>query len=477
MSMRRSFAIVSVLLLALAGVPATPARGGEANSADLAFWQSIERSSNPAEYQAYLDEFPDGRFAALARLRAKAPPPSTPAPPLAAAGVEGAEVAFWQAIENSRDPAEFRAYLDAYPHGRFGELARLRLAALGAGPAAPAAPPNDSVTIEAEGASGPALGLVEDIASIADGGGGGRVLPVVGKGSAQNLDDLHRLRAVDLAIVQTDVLDRARDQERHPGSAPTITYVAKLYNEELHLLARRDVKNLADLAQQKVNLDLRGGGTAITAGRLFALLKIAVLPTYDATATALQKLQKGEIAAVALVAPKPAPVFRHLDGKTGLHFLAVPISPAVTAAFIPTQLEAADYPGLVPSDHPVDAVAVGAALAVAPLDPLSPRYRAAAAFVDRFFSGFEKLLQPGREPQWRDVNLAADLSGWQRFAPAEEWLKRNASLATMTPQALRTIFSRFLEERQQAAGGPAISEREKNDLFTQFERWQHGETH
>jgi TRAP-type uncharacterized transport system substrate-binding protein len=472
--MPRIFAILSISLCALTALSAGPARGAESNSADLTFWQSIEHSSNPAEYQAYLDEFPDGRFAALARLRAKLPPRTIPAAPVPEGGVSNAEVAFWQAIDNARDPAEFRAYLDAYPHGRFAELARLRLASLGAGASAgAAAPANNAVTIETDGSSGPGLDLIEDVASLVGDSTALRVLPVLGQGSAQNLDDLARLRAIDLAIVQTDVLDRAREQGG-PGSQ--ITYIAKLYNEELHLLARRDVNSLADLVHQKVELGPPGSGTAITADRLFTLLKIAVLAAHDPVAAALQKLQKGEIAAVALVAPKPASAFRGLDGNR-LHFLAIPITPAVTAAFIPTQLEAADYPGLVPPGHPIDTVAVGAVLAVAPLDPLSPRYQAAAAFVDRFFGGFETLLQPGHIPQWREVNLAAELPGGRRFAPAEEWLKRNASLSTMTPQALRAIFARFLEERQQAAGGPAVSEREKDDLFTQFERWQHGEVH
>jgi uncharacterized protein YgiM (DUF1202 family) len=36
---------------------------------DLAFWESIEDSENPADYQAYLSQYPDGAFAALATSR------------------------------------------------------------------------------------------------------------------------------------------------------------------------------------------------------------------------------------------------------------------------------------------------------------------------------------------------------------------------------------------------------------------------
>ena len=40
------------------------------------------------------------------------------------------ELAFWASVKDSRDPADFRAYLDQYPSGTFAALARNRLAAL-----------------------------------------------------------------------------------------------------------------------------------------------------------------------------------------------------------------------------------------------------------------------------------------------------------------------------------------------------------
>lgn len=44
------------------------------------------------------------------------------------------EVAFWNSVRNTHNPAELQAYLTAYPNGKFAVLARLRLAALGAAP-------------------------------------------------------------------------------------------------------------------------------------------------------------------------------------------------------------------------------------------------------------------------------------------------------------------------------------------------------
>jgi len=52
---------------------------------ELVFWESIRDSRNPAEFQAYLNAYPNGRFAELARLRAKVEPAPIPKPPAAPA--------------------------------------------------------------------------------------------------------------------------------------------------------------------------------------------------------------------------------------------------------------------------------------------------------------------------------------------------------------------------------------------------------
>jgi uncharacterized protein len=318
--------------------------------------------------------------------------------------------------------------------------------------------------------------IAEDLANLIDDGATRRVLPVIGKGSLQNITDLKLLRGIDMAILQADVLDYARQQNLFPGLEGWVTYIAKLYNEEFHLLARRDIKSVADLANQQVNVDLRGAGTAITAGRLFDLLNIPVTPTYDDHEVALEKLRKGEIAAIAFVAGKPAPLFRDIAGEDGLHFLAIPLKPAVTAVYVPTRLTVQDYPGLVPFDQPVDTVAVGAVLAAANLQVGTDRYRNLANFVEAFFTGFQSLLEPGHHPKWREVNITAELPGWRRFPPAEEWLQRNIQVAAPPNlQDLRTIFSRFIDERQQAAGGQPMTQQEKDQLFGQFELWQKGQ--
>jgi uncharacterized protein len=334
------------------------------------------------------------------------------------------------------------------------------------------------VEIETGRASGISVQIAEDLANIVDDGATRRVLPIVGKGGLQNITDLNLLHGIDLAIVQDDALNLAREQHLAPG-ADHIPYIARLYNEELHLLARGDIKTVGDLANRKVNVDLRGGGTEVTAMQAFRLLNIPIIAVNDDVGTALEKLRGGEIAAVALVAGKPAPILRDLVGETALHFVAIPTNSAIAAAYVPARLTADDYPALIQYNQPVDTIAVGTVLAAANLQPGSERYRNVVNFVDAFFTGFQSLLAPGHHPKWREVNIAAELPGWQRFAPAVDWLQRNAPVAASAPdeQALRAIFARFIDERQQAAGGAPLSQQEKDELFGQFELWQKGQAH
>ncbi len=68
-----------------APVAAMPQIQATPQTLDLAFWEAVKGSSNPSELQAYLETFPSGTFAPLARARMAAlrgptpPPAATPA--------------------------------------------------------------------------------------------------------------------------------------------------------------------------------------------------------------------------------------------------------------------------------------------------------------------------------------------------------------------------------------------------------------
>jgi len=90
---------------------------------ELSFWDSIKNSTNPDDFKAYLDKYPDGQFAALAKSRAQ--PTRTAAP---AGDANSAEMIYWNTIKDSRNPADLRAYVTKFPGGLFVELANNRIA-------------------------------------------------------------------------------------------------------------------------------------------------------------------------------------------------------------------------------------------------------------------------------------------------------------------------------------------------------------
>ena len=284
------------------------------------------------------------------------------------------------------------------------------------------------VEIVAGSVGGTSLRMAEDLAETLDDGATRRVLPVVGKGAFQNLADLKVLRGVDLAIVQADVLDYARTQKLYANIDGFVTYIAKLNNDEFHLLARADIRGIADLAGKKVNFGTANDGTAFTGPRLFDLLKIKVEPTGYGQALALEKLRRGEIAAMAVVVGKPAPLFQSVRSQDNLHFLAVPLKGDIAASYLPARLGSEDYPDLVAAGSPVDTVAVGTVLIVAGLPPelraLSQRgefRRGLLHPVPQAARGAASPEMAGGEPRRRAAALAPlragrrlDQAQWQR---------------------------------------------------------------
>jgi hypothetical protein len=64
----------------------------------------------------------------------------------ASAQTSNDEIAFWETVRDSRNPAELQAYIDTYPSGKFVVLAKARLAALKAPGAQPAPSPAPAAT-------------------------------------------------------------------------------------------------------------------------------------------------------------------------------------------------------------------------------------------------------------------------------------------------------------------------------------------
>ena len=93
--------------------------------------------------------------------------------------------------------------------------------------------------------------------------------------------------------------------------------------------------------------------------------------------------------------------------------------------------------------------------------------RSIARVIPVLFGALSGLALADRHPKWRDVNLAATLPGWSRFAAAEEWLVKAKEQQAGT---LQKRFEDFLRATRKP-GSPDLSAAEQKRLFEEFVGW------
>lgn len=312
--------------------------------------------------------------------------------------------------------------------------------------------------------------IASDMARVMNDMGSLRVLPVLGHGSLQGIADVMYLRGIDLSILQSDVLAYVKRNGSHPNIDNRVRYVTKLYNSELHLLVGRGIETIYDLDGKPVSFDVEGRGAAITAQNVFDALGVVPQRLKVERDVAIEKVRSGEIAGTFVVTGKPAASVLNIEPGEGLHFLKVPFAPALAETYLPSRLTHEDYPNLIAEGQVVETIAVGEVLAVYNWAPDSQRYRKLERFVEVFFENFDKFLEPVRHRKWRNVNLAAEIPGWQRFKPAQNWLDSNVQPSGAGVANLRSRFQEFLEQSgysSQAGLKPEQSEA----LFQRFLQW------
>ncbi len=296
-----------------------------------------------------------------------------------------------------------------------------------------------------------------------------RVLPTLGKGSLQNLSDILYLRGIDVGFVQSDALAYAIQHGLFPGLTDRIRYIAKLYDEEVHVLARGDIARLEDLNGQRVNVDVAGSGSAMTAEILLDSFGIKAKVEHEKQITGIQELKRGDIAAVIHVGGAPITLFADVPGGGGLHFLSVPLTPGLARTYLPGQFTHDAYPLLVPSDTTIPTIAVGDVMAVVAWPSSSDRYAKVSRFVELFFGKFDQFQQPPRHPKWREVNLTAEVPGWTRFQPARNWLASRAASTTTNPET-QARLNTFIAQTYPGMNSK-LTDAAREELFRQFLAW------
>jgi TRAP transporter TAXI family solute receptor len=327
----------------------------------------------------------------------------------------------------------------------------------------------NTVTVVSGNPNGTYLYLAYDMSAVLDDGNELRVLPVIGKGGYQNVMDILHLRGVDLGITQANIMSYLKKTgEFGPNIDARLAYVARLYNEEMHVLAGPGITRIQDLSGKKVNFSDVGSGTQFSTRLIFELLGIKAEEVNMGQGDGYQKVKSGEIAATVLIAGKPTGAFGKFKLEPGMTLLPVPYTEALEQDYLPTKLTSDDYPNLIKKGSTLDTIAIPSVLAVYNWPRDTDRYRRVAKFIDAFFSKFPEFQQPARHVKWKEANITATLRGWRRFPAAEEWLERNAKQAAAAP-APAAIDPAVV--RAQAAKAAPNDAAEQERLFRQFMDW------
>lgn len=310
--------------------------------------------------------------------------------------------------------------------------------------------------------SGTYMRLVAEMASALNDGDNLRVLPIVSYGAAANLDDLLYVRGVDAAITQSDVFEYFRTERKTANLDRRVQYIIRLPISELHILARDNIQTLQDLRGKKINFGPEGTGASLTGNIVLQRLGINVQEVNIDQASALQKLQSGEIDAIARVVPKPVDFFSKIPPNSGLHLVSIPFTKMFEDHYTLGEFTKQDYPNLLQGKDQIDTIAVPAVLACYNWAPDSERYRKVQRFIQYLFADFDKFQHPPFHPKWRDVNLSATVPGWTRFSVAQDMLQQ------VQQKSQQTDFNTFLNSQPHMP----TSDTERDALFHAYLQWR-----
>jgi TRAP-type uncharacterized transport system substrate-binding protein len=324
----------------------------------------------------------------------------------------------------------------------------------------------NTLTIITAPAGGATAIFGSDMARVLD-DGELRVLPVLGKGPVRNVVDILHLKAIDMGMVAGDVPEFYKLQYKIPDIGSRLRQIAKLYNNELHVIAPTSIKSIFDLDGKRIVAQTDVG--YYSAKVIFSRLNIHV--TYDYwtdDSRAIQKIIDGEADAYIGSTGKVFSLVRAIKNENRrLHLVPIPYDRRLQDLYLPTTLSGSEYPNLLAPDEKIETVASSVLLVTFNWPENSERYRRTAKFVDAFFSKIDEFLKPPRHPKWAESSINVKIPGWERFKAADDWIAQHVGGESATKESSE-LFKRFLTQNHIDNVAPEDSAA----LFRQFLEWK-----
>lgn len=276
--------------------------------------------------------------------------------------------------------------------------------------------------------AGTYIALGKDIALVGKQAG----LSVEVKESLGSIDNIKRITSkekVSLGIVQSDVLgflSRSKNAES-VRIAEKLRMVFPLNNEEVHVLARKNITSFKDLTGKRVVVGTDGSGNMVTSINLFSVLGVTPAKMYQVEPPkGIVAVLNDQADAIIFVGGKPVKMFKNMEelakitegadaGKLNqVHFLALN-DPKLLEEYAPAMITKDDYSYV---SEPVPTIAVTSILMAHDFSPRSNSYRREQCRnIDRLAAALRSRIEALRaagHPKWKEVNLNATVGFWKK---------------------------------------------------------------
>ncbi len=250
------------------------------------------------------------------------------------------------------------------------------------------------------------------------------------KESAGSIENINRLGARDgvtFGIVQSDVLGfllRSKEGEAHK-IAEDLRMIFPFYNEEVHVIANKSIRNFSELNGKSVVVGPKGSGSWLTSVNLLNISQIQPAKMLRMTPEeGMVAVLSGKADAMIYVGGKPVKLFQNLDSLSNAsnystmlkNIHLVPLSdPALLKEYGATVITHRDYDFV---DQDVPTLSVTAVLVSYGVDDSdSARGKERCEDVRKFSKALADqvgTLQRTGHPKWQEVNLQAEVGFWKR---------------------------------------------------------------
>ena len=245
---------------------------------------------------------------------------------------------------------------------------------------------------------------------------------VTSNGSVENIYSVYNRPNTQLGIVQSDVLafvSRVHTDPTLKRIASKIKMVFPLYDEEIHLIGKTDIRDFDDLAGKRVAVGEEGSGTYLSTKLLFKITEVTPGESVEAgTEQALALLKEGKIDAMFYVAGQPVKLFNEsITSEDNLK--VIPITNQKAVEFYPkTEIPSGVYPW---QNEAVDTIAVKAVL-------ISYNFRnyyceQVGRMAQIISENMDWLVKNGH-PKWKSVDLDYPLKGWEQYDCVQQKLMK-----------------------------------------------------